>query len=203
MQLSLLCCPICEVCSQHISQRSADKPMKHFHLSGSMESWPSYKACILYLWSILSELPENIHFPYLFLVLEPYYGVKTTVAMGAWLNAVMTQELCWKGRELQFQSLFSSALLGFIRTGSAAKRTNSSGHVAREPSSSKSRILWALWHRASLFSFSTPVCSTAQHHPEWGILATQNVGWSMHSLAWKTGLLPPGQVFVRPGSKNS
>lgn len=118
-QLCLLCCPIYEVCPQHISLRSAEKPVKHSHLSGSMESW-SYKTHILYLWSILSELLENIHFPYLWLMLEPR-TVKTPVAMGAWLNAVMTQELCWKGGELRFQSLFSSALLGFIRRSSEVK----------------------------------------------------------------------------------
>lgn len=65
---------------------------------------------------------------------------KTTLAVGAWLNIVMTQELFWKGRELRFQSLFSSALLGFIRRWSEAKRTNSSGHVAQESNFFKCRI---------------------------------------------------------------
>lgn len=140
MQLCLLCCSICEVCSQHISLRSDEKPMKHFHLSGTIESWSSHKTYILDLWSTLSELLENTHFPYLLLVLEPW-TVETTVAMNPWLNIVMTKELCWKGGELWFQSLFSSAPLGFIQRQSEAKCTNSSGHVAREWSFSKSRIL--------------------------------------------------------------
>lgn len=179
-----------------------EKPMKNFHLSGSMETWSSYKAYILYLWSILSELLEKIHSQYLLLMLEPW-TVKTTVEMGAWLNIVMTQELCWKGRELRFQSLFSSVLLGFIWRWSEAKHTNSSGHVAREPSFSKSRILKALWHRASLFSLSTRVCSIAQHRSEWGLLATQYVGQTMHFQPGRQVSCFLGKYFVRPVSKNS
>lgn len=56
LQSCLLCCLICGVCSQHITLRSAEKSMKHFHLSGSMESWSSYKTYILYLGSIFSKL---------------------------------------------------------------------------------------------------------------------------------------------------
>lgn len=100
-----------------------------------------FVAGIYFVWTTrLQIVLENIHFPYLFLMLEPW-TVKTTVAMGAWLNIVMTQELCWKGGELWFQSLFSSAFLGFIQRWSEVKCTNSSGHMAQESSFSKSRIL--------------------------------------------------------------
>lgn len=83
------------------------------YLSGGMESWSSFRTYFSHVWSILPELLnrlcwKNTHFPYLLLMLEPW-TVKTTVAMGAWLNIVMTQGLCWKGGEVRFQSLFSSS----------------------------------------------------------------------------------------------
>ena len=72
--------------------------------------------------------------------------------MGAWLNIIMTRELCWKGRDVQFQSLFSSVFLFFIQWWSEVKCTNSSGHMAQELSFSKSKVgsLTTVWQSQSV-----------------------------------------------------
>ena len=163
------------------------------------------------MWSILPELlknrlcSKNTHFPYLLLMLEPW-TVKTTVAMGAWLNIVMTQELCWKCIEVRFQSLFSSVFLFFIQWWSEVKCTNSSGHMAQEPSFSKSKVSSLTTMIQSLSVLLVHSC--LYHSP-----ASPRVRIAWYAKCWVIGTFPglkarspaswTSTLVVRPVSKSS